>query len=208
MESSQINLDIVKPKAKRGRPPKKINIDDIIKKEELITPPAEIIPAAPIKKRGRPRIHPLPTEPIIKKPKGRPRKFKAELNIEIPASKYLKQGFIKKELSEMDKINMTENTQSILERAQKAGFQIRDLTKENPAFIKNIPLGTYVKYITTMNQYRLGGILRQVDDQLRYFSLYNPKLKSSWSTQIKNVKYLIFKSKKNNDEVGDIVKDN
>jgi hypothetical protein len=39
-----------------------------------------------------------------------------------------------------------------------------------------------------------------VDDQLRYFTLYNPKLKSSWSVQIKNVKYLMFKSKKNKEE--------
>ena len=95
---------------------------------------------------------------------------------------------------------MNENTQSILERAVKSGFQIRDLTKENPEFIKNIPRGTFIKYITTLNQFRIGGILRQVDDELRYFSLYNPKLKSSWSVQVKNVKYLMFKSKKNVEE--------
>jgi hypothetical protein len=122
------------------------------------------------------------------------------LNIEVPASKYLKEGYVKKELSEMDKINMNENTQSILERAHKSGFQIRDLTKESPAFIASIPRGTFIKYITTLNQFRVGGILRQVDDQLRYFSLYNPKLKSSWSVQVKNVKYLMFKSKKNVEE--------
>jgi hypothetical protein len=181
---------------KRGRPPKKI-IEEIIEEHNInLEPPAESPAVAqPAKKRGRPPKAP-PEVPVVKKPKGRPRKFKALLNVEIPASKYLKEGFMKKEISEMDKINMNENTQSILERAHKSGFQIRDLTKESPDFIANIPRGTFIKYITTLNQFRVGGILRQVDDQLRYFSLYNPKLKSSWSVQVKNVKYLMFKQAK------------
>jgi hypothetical protein len=228
MENPEIKLDIVKPKPKRGRPKKVIEAIEEVQPEPRAhsalgkglrpEPPAVVEqavadvvgkhashkgtsgaePAKP--KRGRPRKNPAPVEPIVKKPKGRPRKFKALLNIEVPASKYLKEGFIKKELSEMDKINMNENTQSILERAHKSGFQIRDLTKESPAFIASIPRGTFIKYITTLNQFRVGGILRQVDDQLRYFSLYNPKLKSSWSVQVKNVKYLMFKSKKNVEE--------
>ena len=197
-----INLEIIKQKPKRGRP-KKV-IQEIIQEEVPIAQPIE---EPVIKKRGRPRTKPLPDPNAPKKMRGRPKKvkpFEAKLNIQIPASKYLKQGFMKKEMSEMDKINMTENTQSILERAQKSGFQIRDLTKESPAFIANIPKGTFIKYITTpLNQFRIGGILRQVDDQLRYFSLYNPKMKSSWSVQIKNVKYLMFKSKKNMDEAED-----
>ena len=197
-----IKLEIVKEKPKRGRP-KKI-IEQIIQEE---APIVQTIEEQVIKKRGRPRTKPLPDPNAPKKIRGRPKKvkpFEAKLNIEIPASKYLKQGFMKKEMSEMDKINMTETTQSILERAQKSGFQIRDLTKESPAFIANIPKGTFIKYITTpLNQFRIGGILRQVDDQLRYFSLYNPKMKSSWSVQIKNVKYLMFKSKKNMDEAED-----
>ncbi len=197
-----IKLEIVKEKPKRGRP-KKI-IEQIIQEE---APIVQTIEEQVIKKRGRPRTKPLPDPNAPKKIRGRPKKvkpFEAKLNIEIPASKYLKQGFMKKEMSEMDKINMTETTQSILERAHKSGFQIRDLTKESPAFIANIPKGTFIKYITTpLNQFRIGGILRQVDDQLRYFSLYNPKMKSSWSVQIKNVKYLMFKSKKNMDEAED-----
>jgi hypothetical protein len=202
----------VKEKKKRGRPPKvplaaKKIIEEIIAPEpEPIFESAPIPTEAPAKRRGRPRTKPLPDPNAPKKPKGRPRKVKPfvpQLNIEIPASKYLKEGFMKKELSEMDKINMTESTQNILERAQKSGFQVVDLTKESPAFIANIPRGTFIKYITTMNQFRIGGILRQVDDKLRYFSLYNPKMKSSWSVQIKNVKYLMFKSKKNMDSNDD-----
>jgi hypothetical protein len=195
-------------KKSRGRPKKVIEqveppkvplAEPIPPSVPLAEPPAE--PAKP--KRGRPRKNPAPVEPIVKKAKGRPKKFKAQLNIEIPASKYLKQGYVKKELSEMDKINQTENSQSILERAQKTGFQIRDMSKENPEFMKKISYGTFIKYITTLNQFRVGGILRSVDDQLRYFTLYNPKLKSSWSVQIKNVKYLMFKSRKNVEEEAD-----
>jgi hypothetical protein len=196
MENQQIKLDITKQK-RRGRPPKKV-LEEIIpapyQEPIAVAQPAGTEETKP--KRGRPRKNPAPVEPIVKRPKGRPRKYKALLNIEIPASKYLKEGFIKKELSEMDKINMNENTQSILERAQKSGFQIRDLTKESPEFLASIPKGTFCKYITTLNQFRVGGILRQVDDQLRYFSLYNPKLRSSWSVQVKNVKYLMFKQSK------------
>jgi hypothetical protein len=219
MENQEIKLDIVKPK--RGRPKKvieEVKPEPIPPKVPLAEPEppavADVVgkhashkgtfgaePAKP--KRGRPRKNPAPTEPIVKKPKGRPKKFKAQLNIEIPASKYLKQGYVKKELSEMDKINQTENSQSILERAQKTGFQIRDMSKENPEFMKKISYGTFIKYITTLNQFRVGGILRSVDDQLRYFTLYNPKLKSSWSVQIKNVKYLMFKSRKNVEEEAD-----
>ena len=207
-----INLEIVKKKS-RGRPKKiieQVEPPKVPLAEPIPEPPkvplAEPIPpkvplAEPTKpKRGRPRKNPAPVEPIVKKPKGRPKKFKPQLNIEIPASKYVKNGYVKKELSEMDKINQTENSQSILERAVKTGFQVRDLSKEDPAFIKKIPYGTFIKYITTLNQFRVGGILRSVDDQLRYFTLYNPKLKSSWSVQIKNVKYLMFKSKKNKEE--------
>ena len=202
-----INLEIVKKKS-RGRPKKvieQVEPEPIPPKVPLAEPPAPSVPLVePAKpKRGRPRKNPAPVEPIVKKAKGRPKKFKAQLNIEIPASKYLKQGYMKKELSEMDKINQTENSQSILERAQKTGFQIRDMSKENPEFMKKISYGTFIKYITTLNQFRVGGILRSVDDQLRYFTLYNPKLKSSWSVQIKNVKYLMFKSRKNVEEEAD-----
>lgn len=195
-----INLEIIKEKKKRGRP-KKI-IEEIIQEE---IPKVQIIEAPAPKKRGRPRKN-AEVPAVPKRPRGRPKKvkpFEAQLNIEIPASKYLKEGFMKKDLSEMDKINLTETIPSIIERAQKTGFQVRDLTKESPAFIANIPRGTFIKYITTLNQFRIGGILRQVDDQLRYFSLYNPKMKSSWSVQIKNVKYLMFKSKKNMDDAED-----
>lgn len=199
-----IKLEIVKEKKKRGRPKK--NIVPEVPLEEPI--PLSSVPtveeSTPIKKRGRPRKNvEASTIPIVKRSRGRPKKFVAELNIEIPASKYNKQGFNKQSLSEMDKINMTESTQNILERAHKTGFQIVDLTKESPSFIANIPRGTFIKYITTMNQFRIGGILRQVDDKLRYFSLYNPKMKSSWSVQIPNIKYLMFKSKKNVDSNDD-----
>lgn len=186
----EINLEIVKKS--RGRPKKVID---------------ESAPIAPPKRRGRPPkvIDSSAVEPKEPKRKGRPPKpkeFKPQLNIEIPISKYIKNGYVKKEISEMDKINMTENVDSILERARNSGFQVRDMTKEDPTtgafgtFIQQIPRGTFIKYITTLNQFRVGGILRQVDDQLRYFSLYNPKLKSSWSVQLKNVKFLMFKSKK------------
>ena len=104
----------------------------------------------------------------------------------------------------MDEINMNEKMEDIVARAKKSGFQIRDMRTEDPAFIKNIKPGTFVKYITTMNQFRIGGILRQVDDQLRYFSLYNPKIRNSWSVQIPNVKILMFKSKKDVDAPEDV----
>jgi hypothetical protein len=202
MENQEIKLDIIKPK--RGRPKlQQFLPNPQPEPEPKIQAPVDLPPEKVHRPRGRPRKNPAPTEPIVKKPKGRPRKYKALLNIEIPASKYLKEGFIKKELSEMDKINMNENTQSILERAHKSGFQIRDLTKESPEFLASIPKGTFCKYITTLNQFRVGGILRQVDDKLRYFSLYNPKLKSSWSVQVKNVKYLMFKQSKKNLEQDD-----
>lgn len=206
-----INLEIIKPK--RGRPKKVIDVGSFGASntygEEVAPAPPKVPlaepepepPAEPAKaKRGRPRKNPAPAEPIVKKPKGRPKKFKPQLNIEIPASKYLKEGYVKKELSEMDKINQTENTQTILERAHKSGFQIHDLSKEDPAFMKKIPYGTFIKYITTLNQFRVGGILRSVDEQLRYFTLFNPKLKSSWSVQIKNVKYIMIKTRKNINE--------
>ena len=149
--------------------------------------------------RGRPRTRPLPDPNAPKKPKGRPRKepkFEASLNIEIPASKYIKNGYKKSELSETDKINMSENVPSILDRAVKSGFTVTN----NPQDIRDIPTGTFVKYITTLNQFRIGGILRSVDSQLRYFTLYNPKLKSSWSVQMKTIKYLMFKTKKKENE--------
>ena len=33
-------------------------------------------------------------------------------------------------------------------------------------------------------QYRLGGILKSVDPQLRYLRLFNPYAKASWSVQL------------------------
>lgn len=148
--------------------------------------------------RGRPRTRPLPDPNTPKKPRGRPKKelkFEPILNIEIPASKYLKSGFVKSELSQTDNINKSESIPQILERAANTGFTV----STNPQDIATLPNGTFVKYITTLNQFRIGGILRSVDSQLRYFTLYNPKLKSSWSVQIKSIKYLIFKSKKKDD---------
>jgi hypothetical protein len=197
MENQNITLEIKKPAAKRGRPPK--SAAKIIQEVEQAPQPIPNVPPV-VKKRGRPRKNPLPEAPIVKKPRGRPKVFKPQLNIEIPESKYIKNGYTKTGVSQMDEINMNEKMEDILTRAKKTGFQIRDMRNEDPAFIKNIPRGTFIKYITTLNQFRIGGILRQVDDQLRYFSLYNPKIRNSWSVQIPNVKILMFKSKKDVDE--------